>query len=308
MIELSSDEDDRSAAPAPEPSAAAPRRSARARKVKASGYREQGEDDGEEVQEVHQVHDVDADVDMAGPLQDTRTGPEQDPAAGALQLDDSNLIAMDESEETPAPQPTVKRETIEPSVSLADEPELVEETIAEDIVESAAPGQEHAQPMLQDEDEEDKKKLTLRLKYEGFNIQGRHLCVVVEPYPPVRAQTRAPSLAPIFANTQRAPSIAPADYVPRGATPLREKTPLFLPEYDRERSVTPAPSFARQRTLPPVPLFNESQEDEDSDEDGFMEFTQILRSVSQNHAGAVEEDDEIDGAVLFGDADETREL
>ena len=50
------------------------------------------------------------------------------------------------------------------------------------------------------------------------------------------------------------------------------------------------------------------EEDEDSDDGGFMEFTQILRSVSQDHAGAAEEDDEIDGAVFFGDADEMREL
>ena len=308
VIDISSDEDDRPVAQAPEPSSTAPRRSARARKVKAGGYREQDEDSEEEVQEIHQVHDVDADVNIEGPSEDAQTGPEQDRATVALQLDDSNLIAMDESEETPAPQPSVKRETIEPSVSLTGDPEPVEEVIAEQVIETTGSAQEDAQPMLQDEEEEDKKKLTLRLRYEGFNIQGRHLCVVVEPYPPIRAQTRAPSLAPIFANPQRAPSIAPADYVPRGATPIREKTPLFLPEYDRERSVTPAPSFARRRHLPPVPLFNESQEDEDSDDGGFMEFTQILRSVSQNHAGAAEEDDEIDGAVLFGDADETREL
>lgn len=245
---------------------------------------------------------------MTAPLGDAQARMEQDPGVAALQIDDSILIAMDESEETPAPQPAVKRETLEPSVSLTGGSEPVEEMIAEQIVETATSGQEDAQPMLQDEEEEDKKKLTLRLRYEGFNIQGKHLCVVVEPYPPIRAQTRAPSLAPMFANTQRASSIAPADYVPRGATPRREKTPLFLPEYDRERSVTPAPALARQRTLPPVPLFNENQEDEDSDDGGFMEFTQILRSVSQNQAGAVEEDDEIDGAVFFGDADETREL
>ena len=230
---------------------------------------------------------------------------ENAPAQDSALLEDSNLIAMDEPEATPTPLPTVKRETIEPSISLTGDPDPIEETIADHITETAASGQD-AQPMLQDDEEEDKKKLTLRLKYEGFNIQGRHLCVVVEPYPPIRAQTRAPSLAPIFATTQRAPSIAPADYVPRGATPLREKTPLFLPEYDREQSV--APSLTRQRTLPPVPLFHDSQEDEDSDDGGFMEFTQILRSVGQNQAGAVEEDDEIDGAVFFGDADETREL
>lgn len=303
VIDISSDEDASAATLVLEPSATAPRRSARARRVKAGGYRERDGDDDEEIQEVHQIHDVDGDVEMVAPLDGAQAQMEQDPAATALRMDDSNLIAMDESEESTAPQPAVKREIVEPSVG---DPGPVKEIIAE-IVE-ASTSEQDAQPMLQDEEEEDKKKLTLRLKYEGFNIQGRHLCVVVEPYPPIRAQTRAPSLAPIFDHTQRAPSIAPADYIPRGATPRREKTPLFLPEYDRERSVTPAPALARHRNLPPVPLFNDNQEDEESDDGGFMEFTQILRSVSQNQAGAIEEDDEIDGAVFFGDADETREL
>lgn len=213
VIDISSDEDASAATLVLEPSATAPRRSARARRVKAGGYRERDGDDDEEIQEVHQIHDVDGDVEMVAPLDGAQAQMEQDPAATALRMDDSNLIAMDESEESTAPQPAVKREIVEPSVG---DPGPVKEIIAE-IVE-ASTSEQDAQPMLQDEEEEDKKNLTLRLKYEGFNIQGRHLCVVVEPYPPIRAQTRAPSLAPIFDHTQRAPSIAPADYIPRGAT------------------------------------------------------------------------------------------
>ncbi|TFY60805.1 hypothetical protein EVJ58_g4927 [Rhodofomes roseus] len=308
-IEISSDEDARPQVPEigePEPPVAAPRRSARARRAAAGGYRDLDEDEG--IQEVHQVHDVDADTDMiAAPGSPPAQAP-TDPASSALQLDDSNLIAMEDSEATPALQPAVKRENIEPSIPQAEEAEPIEDTIAEQITATTPTGQDEVQSSLRTGVEEDEKKLALRLRYEAYNIQGRHLCVVVEPYPPIRGPTRAPSLAPIFTNAQRAPSIAPPDFVPSGGAAQREKTPLFLPEYDRERSVTPAPVLTRHRTLPPVPLFNDTAEDSDSDDGGFMEFTQILRSVGQNQAGAVEDDDEIEGAVFFGDADEKQEL
>ncbi|KZT74327.1 hypothetical protein DAEQUDRAFT_761195 [Daedalea quercina L-15889] len=313
VIAISSDEgdeDDPAAAEQvkPRPPAAAPRRSARAKKIVADGYREQ--DEYNEVQEIAQVYDVDTDVDMAPSSGGPPAGTTADSTTSALQLDDSGLIAMDESGDTPTPQPVVKSETVEPSMPLTGEPEPVRDIIAEQTAETAASSQAEAQPSLHEEEEEDKKKLALRLKYEGFNIQGHHLCVVVEPYPPIRGPARAPSLAPIFANatTQRAPSIAPPDFVVSGGAAQREKTPLFLPEYDRERSVTPALSVARQRILPPVPLFNEGQEDSDSDDGGFMQFSQILKSVGQDQPGAMEDDDEMDGAIFFGDADETREL
>ncbi|KAH9938212.1 uncharacterized protein B0H18DRAFT_1091036 [Fomitopsis serialis] len=283
-INISSDEDDR-------PPAAEPRRSARARRVVAGAYRDQNED--EDIEEVVEVHDVDADVDVTtasgNPPAETA-----EPATSAVQLDDSGLIAMDEAEDTPAPRLSGS--------------EPVEDIIADQITATPPTGQAEVQSSLPHVEEEDEKKLVLRLNYEGFNIQGRHLCVVVEPYPPIRASTRAPSLAPVFTNTQRAPSIAPPDFVPSGDARRREKTPLFLPEYDRERSVTPAPAFTRHRTLPPVPLFTDNPEDSDSDDGGFMEFTQVLRSAGQNQAGAMEDDDEIEGAVFFGDADETKEL
>lgn len=159
------------------------------------------------------------------------------------------------------------------------------------------------------DEEEAKPKPLLNLHYQGFNIFGSCLCVVVEPWPPVREASRAPSVAPIFSNTPRAPSIAPPDFISSGQreTMQREKTPLFLPDLDRGRSETPAP-FNRDRQLPPVPLFNDTvdQELDNSDDDGLMEFSQAL-----NHAGdhgATEADDEMDGAIFFGDADEAREF
>ena len=79
---------------------------------------------------------------------------------------------------------------------------------------------------------------------------------------------------------------------------------MFLPDFDRDP--TPAPSTAR--TLPPVPLFSEAAEGSDDEDGGMVLFSQILRSVGDHPPGIAEDDDEIDGAVFFGDADETREL
>jgi hypothetical protein len=160
-----------------------------------------------------------------------------------------------------------------------------------------------------DIEEEHKPKPLLQLKYQGFNISGNCLCVVVEPWPPIRAPSRAPSIAPIFSNTPRAQSIAPPNFSHSVETTYRERTPLFLPDPDRGRSETPAPSLPG-RVLPPVPLFNDTidREIENSDDDGLMEFSQVLNYAGEHRAGLVDEDDEMDGAVFFGDADEAREF
>ncbi|KZV76140.1 hypothetical protein PENSPDRAFT_646678, partial [Peniophora sp. CONT] len=171
-----------------------------------------------------------------------------------------------------------------------------------------------AQQMTFDVDEEEPKpKLAVQLKYQGFNITGRCLCVVVEPWPPVRSASRAPSAAPGRAASVRA-SATPAPSRPE----QRQKTPLFLPDYDedeeRNRSVTPVPKDVRMRfSRPPVPLFDDpplgdDDENDEEDEEGMMQFSQVLNSRSAFARGGTEEDDEFDGAVLFADADETREL
>lgn len=154
------------------------------------------------------------------------------------------------------------------------------------------------------DDEEEKVKPVLNLQYKGFSIYGRCLCVVVEPYPPMRGSTRAPSMAP-----QRLPprmsSIAPPDYEAnfddRASVP-----PLFLPDYDRERSVTPAQPLTRRMTSPLLSF--EEQDEEDEEGFGMMAFSQVLNSVSGEGKGGIDEDDEIDGGVFFGDADESRDI
>ncbi|KAH9179834.1 hypothetical protein EDB89DRAFT_521228 [Lactarius sanguifluus] len=159
---------------------------------------------------------------------------------------------------------------------------------------------------MQDDDEQ-KPKLALELKYQSFSNFKRCLCVVVEPWPPLRRDARAPSLAPSVAATGQS-SRVPTQSESRGQ---RGKTPLFLPDLDDERA-TPGPSHSR--TLPPVPLFDDPQvnrdieETEDLDDSAsIMQFSQLLNTTGRV-TGAIEEDDEFDGAVLFADADEAKEL
>jgi hypothetical protein len=154
-----------------------------------------------------------------------------------------------------------------------------------------------------DEDEETKPKPVLQLKYQGFDIAGRCLCVVVEPWPPIRSTTRAPSAA----LSSRSTSIAPADFVSSDKIAARERTPLFLPDDDDEREETPfAPPPIRIR--PPVPAFNDPPTQYNDEEDELMQFSQVLSTTSGHRTGETDADDDLEGAVLFGDADEAREL
>ncbi|GAV98924.1 hypothetical protein F5879DRAFT_698000 [Lentinula edodes] len=157
-----------------------------------------------------------------------------------------------------------------------------------------------------EDDEEEKPKPLLHLKYQGFKILGSCLCIVVEPWPPLHASSRAPS---ILRSTPRAPSIAPRDFVTANEARARSKTPLFLPDPDeRDRSATPFPDAIHVR---PFPLYDNEGVDEDMDDadyGGMMEFSQILNAAGDVRAGALDDDEDMEGAVFFGDADEIREL
>ncbi|KAJ4498626.1 hypothetical protein C8R41DRAFT_119564 [Lentinula lateritia] len=159
---------------------------------------------------------------------------------------------------------------------------------------------------LEIEDEEEKPKPSLHLKYQGFKILGSCLCIVVEPWPPLRALSRAPS---ILRSTSRAPSIAPRDFVTANEARARSKTPLFLPDPDeRDRSATPFPDAIHVR---PFPLYDHEGVEggvDDTDYGGMMEFSQILNAAGDVRAGALDDDEDMEGAVFFGDADEIKEL
>lgn len=137
-------------------------------------------------------------------------------------------------------------------------------------------------------------------------MSGHCLCVVVEPWPPLRAETRLQSVGTSSQRGSLGPSLLPSNGSVEAGE--RAKTPLFLPEYDRALSEAP---FVRERTFPPVPLFHDAMsrtEDDGYSDDDLMNFSQTLNAGGHMHAITADDDDDMDGAVLFGDADEIREL
>ncbi|KAK0206402.1 hypothetical protein DFS33DRAFT_1381508 [Desarmillaria ectypa] len=154
--------------------------------------------------------------------------------------------------------------------------------------------------------EEEKPKPMLRVKYQGFDISELCLCIVVEPWPPIRMSSIAP---PFLRARSQTPALnrnsMPPPPMPEVSTLRREKTPLFLPdEYEHERSETPAPFPGRYTSVAP----SNHGDDDDDDGWGMIEFSQILNAVGDSRAGAIDEDEDMDGAVFFGDADEIKEL
>ncbi|KAJ3789492.1 hypothetical protein GGU10DRAFT_404175 [Lentinula aff. detonsa] len=155
-----------------------------------------------------------------------------------------------------------------------------------------------------EDDEEEKPKPLLHLKYQGFKILGSCLCIVVEPWPPISATSRAAS---VLRSTSRAPSIAPREFITANEARARSKTPLFLPDPDeRDRSVTPFPDAIHVRPLPVYDI--EDGDMDDADHGGMMEFSQVLNAAGDVRAGALDDDEDMEGAIFFGDADEVREL
>ncbi|KAE9397114.1 hypothetical protein BT96DRAFT_957990 [Gymnopus androsaceus JB14] len=151
-----------------------------------------------------------------------------------------------------------------------------------------------------EDDEEEKPKPLLHLKHQGFKILGSCLCIVVEPWPAIQA----PSPRTVD------PSIGPRLVTSNEIARARSKTPLFLPDPDdRDRSQTPFPDASHVR---PLPLYDDDLIlDGGMDEDeygGMIEFSQILNAAGDVRAGALDEDEDMEGAVFFGDADEVREL
>lgn len=123
-------------------------------------------------------------------------------------------------------------------------------------------------PLATPMDVEEKPKPMLSLKYQGFGIYGYCMCLVVEPWPSIRSTSVTPSLVP------------PADHLPQQA-----KGPLFLPDDSED-----------------TPLAF------DHDDGGMMVFSQVLHNVGESRAGAVIDDEEMEGNVFYGDADERREF
>ena len=85
---------------------------------------------------------------------------------------------------------------------------------------------------------------------------------------------------------------------------VRGETPLFLPDDD-----TDAPELPSVALLFTMDKESDDEEDHDNPYAGMLAFSQALKNTSDERPGALAVDDEdMDSAALFGDADEIREL
>lgn len=63
-----------------------------------------------------------------------------------------------------------------------------------------------------------------------------------------------------------------------------------------------------------MPAFDDAEREDpadvnlDMEDDGLMAFSQALNSAGEFRTGEANDDDEMDGAIFFADADEAREL
>ncbi|KAJ6515781.1 hypothetical protein C8R45DRAFT_957598 [Mycena sanguinolenta] len=268
----------------------APQTSNKRRKTKGKGKAHDSDDSEEAVSS--EDEDVELDDAPDASARPRRSQRSKKVVAGGYQENDEAAPDSDvEMEDQPQNEPE------------ADDIQVKNETTDPPLTQTHESGDATAPIHIDIDEEEEKPKPILNLKYRDFSIYGHCLVIVVQPYPPLRAPSQAPSrastIAPVFA--PRGQSAAPPS-----AASMRARTPLFLPD-DDERGETPSPFIGR----PPVPLFDEEQEDDDDeqfDNGGMMAFSQAMNNYSHLPAGAADDDDDLEGAVFFGDADEVREL
>ncbi|KAF8165242.1 hypothetical protein B0H34DRAFT_688426 [Crassisporium funariophilum] len=144
---------------------------------------------------------------------------------------------------------------------------------------------------LEVDSEEEKPKPILQLSYQGFSIYGHCLCVVVEPWHVVRSMT----------------STLPEGHS-RAVTGSRADTPLFLPEDYPVEDHEPSQHHLNRSYLNKAMDQGDISDIESDDGGGMMEFSQVLHNIGDSRPGAANDDDDMDGSILFGDADEFREL
>lgn len=154
------------------------------------------------------------------------------------------------------------------------------------------------------DEEEEKPKPLLRLKYHTLTVSGYCLCVVVEPWSPQRRIT-----GPLSTALLTAPSHDDiGTLVVEDALVERGRTPLFFPELDDNHSRKPEGSSSVKARPPPFLLDSSGEADDESRRgDTLMNFSQALNTTGYAATGSIDDED-MEGAVLFGDADEVREL
>ncbi|KAI6047412.1 hypothetical protein EDC04DRAFT_2950722 [Pisolithus marmoratus] len=171
----------------------------------------------------------------------------------------------------------------------------------EDLSQRAMLGASVIDLTMEESEEEEKPKPVLRLSYQALNVSSHCLCVVVEPWPSQHLTVPSRPITPVSVALPSETGVGSS--MNEDISLQRGRTPLFLPEFDE------ATDLNRART--PVPLFDAGPsraDDKGYDSDTLMNFSQVLNTTGHTTAAFAEDDDDMEGAVLFGDADEVREF
>lgn len=145
---------------------------------------------------------------------------------------------------------------------------------------SSKPSSEH----IIVEDEEEKPKQELRLKYAGHVIPSRCICVIAEPWPALPTPAQLASQA---TRRRRKPTSPP---------PPAKARPLFRADSDGEGEGGNE-----------VPPRSPSPEFDSDDEEGRLRmFSQMINKVGERRSGIAARGgmDEFEDDALYGDADE----
>lgn len=145
--------------------------------------------------------------------------------------------------------------------------------------------------------EEDGPKPLLSLEFQGFSILGHCLCVVVEPWPTIRTMAEPTRSTPTLSQDQGRP---------------QNRDPLFLPEEPESRvNGDSGVGIGGERYVNTSYLervLNDTNDSDDENVGGMVEFSQVLQNIGDSRAGAMNDDEDMSGSVLFGDADEHKEF
>ncbi|KXN86425.1 hypothetical protein AN958_10287 [Leucoagaricus sp. SymC.cos] len=236
-------------------------------------------------------------------IRSTSTPVNSPPSQSVKKQKRGKTLELDESENQASSEAERSRVRVTDVIDIDQVEEMTDANAEENVQDdddTCEPGPDNFDLLV--DEEEEKPKPALRLKYQGFGIYGQCLCIVVEPWPAIRSTTR--TLQEIGGLSNRNSKEKQAS-VPTVAA--RAKSPLFLvDDNDVDRDVQ------AQRPNPVTNFWDDLEITDDSDNDsemrGMMAFSQALNMAGDSRPGAVEDDDEMEGVVLFGDADEARQL
>lgn len=140
----------------------------------------------------------------------------------------------------------------------------------------------------------------MQVSYKGLTVTEKCLCIIIEPRTSDTANDLRQSTLDETIMQRQQTQLKTTSIVQQ----QRERTPLFLPDLDRD---SPAPFMSSgvfQRTFDEFE--SESQSRNDWGEDNLHAFGETLNSIDDGMVGDINDEDGDEGEAFLGDADERR--